>query len=107
MTELNLVGKTPFKIMLVGLQGSGKTTTAAKLALHLRKQGRNPLLVPADVYRPAAIKQLHKLGKQIEIPVYDTDPKDKPELICLDALSKAGHFGSDILLMDIVSVWYS
>jgi signal recognition particle subunit SRP54 len=98
--ELNLVGKTPFKIMLVGLQGSGKTTTAAKLALHLRKQGRNPLLVPADVYRPAAIKQLHKLGKQIEIPVYDTDPKDKPELICLDALSKAGHFGSDILLMD-------
>jgi signal recognition particle subunit SRP54 len=98
--ELNLTGKTPFKVMLVGLQGSGKTTTAAKLALYLRKQGRNPLLVPADVYRPAAIKQLSKLGKQIEIPVYDSDPKDKPELICLDALSAAGRFGSDILLMD-------
>jgi signal recognition particle subunit SRP54 len=98
--ELNLVGKTPFKVMLVGLQGSGKTTTAAKLALHLRGQGRNPLLVPADVYRPAAIKQLNKLSKQIEIPVYESDPKDKPELICLNALSAAGRFGSDILIMD-------
>ena len=53
--ELNLTGRTPFTLMLVGLQGSGKTTTAGKLALHLRKKGRNPYLVPADIYRPAAI----------------------------------------------------
>ena len=59
--ELNLTGRTPFALMLVGLQGSGKTTTAGKLALHLRKKGRNPYLVPADIYRPAAIEQLKKL----------------------------------------------
>ena len=63
--------RPPQILMLVGLQGSGKTTHAAKLAVHLRKQGRNPLLVAADVYRPAAINQLQALGKQISIPVYD------------------------------------
>ena len=67
---LNLSGPTPHVIMLVGLQGSGKTTTAAKLALTLRKSGQRPLLVAADTYRPAAIKQLEVLGKQLDIPVH-------------------------------------
>jgi signal recognition particle subunit SRP54 len=98
--QLNLTGRTPFCIMLVGLQGSGKTTTAGKLALHLRQQGRTPFLVPADVYRPAAIDQLRKLGSQLAIPVYDSDQKLKPEEICQDALSKAGAAGADVLIMD-------
>lgn len=97
---LNLTGRTPFILMLVGLQGSGKTTTAGKLALHLRKQGRNPYLVPADIYRPAAIEQLVKLGAQIDIPVYSADKVGKPEDICVTALSKAGSVGSDVLIMD-------
>ncbi len=68
--RLNLGAQSPAVIMLVGLQGAGKTTMAGKLALHLRKQGRRPLLVAADVYRPAAIDQLETLGKQLDIPVY-------------------------------------
>jgi signal recognition particle subunit SRP54 len=97
---LNLTGRTPFVIMLVGLQGSGKTTTAAKLALLLRKQGRNPYLVPADIYRPAAMEQLKRLGVQISIPVHESQKKMTPEDICLDALSSAGSRGSDVLIMD-------
>ncbi len=98
--ELNLTGRTPFTVMLVGLQGSGKTTTAGKLALHLRKKGRNPYLVPADIYRPAAIEQLKKLGSQLGIPVHDTDKNRKPEDTCQEALAKAGAVGADILIMD-------
>jgi len=98
--ELHLTGRTPFTLMLVGLQGSGKTTTAGKLALHLRKMGRNPYLVPADVYRPAAIEQLQKLAAQVGVPAYGTDSKAKPETICRDALLKAGGAGADILIMD-------
>ena len=97
---LQLTGRTPHSLMLVGLQGSGKTTTAAKLANHLRKQGRHPYLVPADIYRPAAIDQLKKLGAQIEVPVYQTDHAQRPEEICLDALSKAGKEGADVLIID-------
>jgi signal recognition particle subunit SRP54 len=63
-------------ILLAGLQGSGKTTTAAKLALHLRKEGRKPGLVAADLQRPAAIDQLEQLGTQIQVPVFRTDTKD-------------------------------
>jgi signal recognition particle subunit SRP54 len=98
--ELVLTGKTPFTLMLVGLQGSGKTTTAGKLAQHLRTQGRNPYLVPADVYRPAAIEQLKKLGSQLGVPVYQDDKNLKPEEICLDALSKASGVGADVLIVD-------
>jgi len=98
--DLLLTGKTPHIIMLVGLQGSGKTTTAAKLAHSLRKQGRHPYLVPADIYRPAAIEQLKKLGSQIDIPVYPSSPEQKPEHICVDALSRAGREGCDLLLFD-------
>ncbi len=98
--DLNLAGKTPYIIMLVGLQGSGKTTTAAKLAQYLRKQGRHPYLVPADIYRPAAIEQLEKLGSQIEVPVYPSVPAQRPEHICVDALSKAGRENCDLLIFD-------
>jgi signal recognition particle subunit SRP54 len=98
--ELGLTGRSPFTLMLVGLQGSGKTTTAGKLALHLRKMGRNPYLVPADVYRPAAIEQLQKLAAQLGVPAYGTDNTMKPEDICQDALLKAGGVGADILIMD-------
>jgi signal recognition particle subunit SRP54 len=98
--ELQLTGRTPFVIMLVGLQGSGKTTTCGKLALHLRKQGRNPFLVPADIYRPAAIDQLKKLGAQLNIPVYSSDKELGPVDICINALSQAGRYGSDVLIID-------
>ena len=97
---LDLVGKTPYSLMLVGLQGSGKTTTAAKLAVLLRKQGKHPYLVPADVYRPAAIDQLQKLGKQINVPVYPSNVDQKPEEICLEALAKAGKESADVLIID-------
>lgn len=98
--DLELTGKPPFTIILVGLQGSGKTTTAGKLALYLKKRGRRPFLVPADVYRPAAIEQLDKLGSQLNVPVYSTDANRKPEDICSDALSKAARVGADVLLID-------
>jgi signal recognition particle subunit SRP54 len=98
--ELHLAGKSPFTVMLVGLQGSGKTTTAGKLAHHLRTRGRNPYLVPADIYRPAAIEQLKKLGSQIDVPVYQQGSNLKPEDICGDALSKAAGAGADVLIID-------
>ncbi len=73
--SLTLSSQAVTTIMLVGLQGSGKTTTAAKLALHLRQQGHKTLLIAADLRRPAAIQQLETLGKQLDIPVYSEDPK--------------------------------
>ena len=70
--------KPPQILMLVGLQGSGKTTHAAKLSVHLRKQGRNPMLIAGDVYRPAAVNQLQSLGKQINVPVYEEGTTKNP-----------------------------
>lgn len=91
----------PSAIMLVGLHGSGKTTTAAKLAKYLKKQEKHrPCLVPADVYRPAAIDQLRKLGTQIQVPVYVPDPDTNPVDICADAMAKAKTDGYDTLIMD-------
>ncbi len=86
-------------ILLAGLQGSGKTTTAAKLALHLRKAGRKPGLVAADLQRPAAIDQLEQLGKQIDIPVFRTDTKDAVEAT-RSGLERARSAGLDTLIVD-------
>jgi len=98
--KLNLVGTRPVSIMLVGLQGSGKTTTAGKLALYLRKNGEKPYLVPADVYRPAAIDQLKKLGLQLEIPVFPSDAGMDPAEICRLARTAAQKEGCNVLLLD-------
>ena len=97
---LKFSGKPPHPLMLVGLQGSGKTTTAAKLAMQLHRKGRHPYLVPADVYRPAAIDQLTTLARQINVPVYPSTTAMKPEDISLDALRKASAEGADILIID-------
>lgn len=97
---LELKGRTPQSVMLVGLQGSGKTTTAAKLARYLRKQGRFPYMVPADVYRPAAVDQVKKLGQEIDVPVYPTELNQTPEEICTEAVSRAGRHGADVLVID-------
>jgi len=88
--RLETAGAPPTIVMLVGLQGSGKTTSAAKLALHMRKQGRRPLLVAADVYRPAAVDQLVQLGKQLNIPVYSEGVAAKPPDIAVRAVQQGG-----------------
>ncbi len=100
VASLQLTGRTPFTFMLVGLQGSGKTTTAGKLALHLKDLNRKPCLVPADVYRPAAIDQLYTLGKQLEIPVFPSTTEMHPVDIGISALGFASHQGCDILILD-------
>src|SRR5688572_618309 len=92
--------RPPQILMLVGLQGSGKTTHAAKLAVHLRKQGRNPLLVAADVYRPAAINQLQALGKQISIPIYEEGTGGNPVDIAANALQFARERGYNPIIID-------
>ncbi len=99
-SELQLGGKPPIPVMFVGLQGSGKTTSVGKTAVLLRKKGRRPLLVPADVYRPAAITQLKQLAAQIGAPVWDTDPQMDPVEICLKAYRHAETNAQDILLID-------
>lgn len=86
--------------MLVGLQGAGKTTMAGKLALHLRKRNRKPLLVAADVYRPAAIKQLQIVGKQIDIPVFAMGDKVSPVDIAKASMEYARKEGCDVVIID-------
>jgi len=98
--DLNLSGTHPVSLMLVGLQGSGKTTTAGKLAIHLRSKGRKPYLVPADVYRPAAIDQLQKLGDQLDVPVFDSHTDMSPVDICQKARVAAQKEGCDTVLLD-------
>ena len=92
--RLNLGAQSPAVIMLVGLQGAGKTTMAGKLALHLRKQGRRPFLVAADVYRPAAINQLETLGKQLDIPVYSEGINANPVNVCANGVRQAAASGA-------------
>ncbi len=98
--KLNLKGPQPYVIMLVGLQGSGKTTTAAKLANLLRKSGHRPLLVAADTYRPAAVTQLEILGKQLGIPVHSEGTKTSPPKICKHALKKAREGAHSVVILD-------
>ncbi len=100
-SELDLRSAPPIGIMLVGLQGSGKTTTAAKLARTLKDQHkRKPYLVPADVYRPAAIEQLKMLASQIGVGVYDTEPGRNPVDISKHAESVARNEGYDVFIVD-------
>jgi signal recognition particle subunit SRP54 len=99
--DLDLKTAPPVVIMLVGLQGSGKTTTLAKLARHLNKdKKRSPYLVPADVYRPAAIEQLKVLGRELDLPVHDSDPEVSPVALCRQALGAAQNRLCDVLLID-------
>lgn len=96
--KLNLSGQPPRTIMLVGLQGAGKTTMAAKLARWLRSQGHRPLLVAADPYRPAAAEQLKTLGAQIDVPVF-AGPDAPPDL-CVKAVRYAADIGHTVVILD-------
>ena len=98
--SLDLAAKPPVAIMLVGLQGAGKTTSCGKLARYLKAQKKKPLLVPADVYRPAAIEQLKVLGRQLGIEVFDSNASHKPLDICRDALRYATLNGLDVIIYD-------
>lgn len=98
--KLDLGGPAPRVIMLVGLQGAGKTTTAAKLALRLRANGQKPLLVAADTYRPAAITQLEQLGKQLSITVHSESATVPPPQICQNAIRRAIQGAFDVVILD-------
>ncbi len=98
---LDLGGASPVVVMLVGLNGAGKTTTAAKLARHLRdERGRRPYLVPADVYRPAAIQQLETLARQLEVPVHAASPGTDPVNLARSGVAAARAHGADTVLID-------
>ena len=99
-SKINLSPNPPTVLMLVGLHGSGKTTTTAKLAKSFKKDGRRPVLVAMDTARPAAIDQLITLGAQIDVPVYSTRAGDSPIRICADAIKKANSEGRDVVILD-------
>ena len=98
--KINIAPSGPTVVMMVGLQGSGKTTAAAKLALRFRSEGRNPLLVAADVYRPAAIKQLEVLGEQIEVPVFSMGTDVSPVAIVNEAVKQGLNRGNNFVIVD-------
>ena len=98
--KLDLSGSPPHVVMLVGLQGSGKTTTAAKLAFKLRRSGQRPLLVAADNRRPAAITQLEVLGQQLDIPVHSEGTEVPPPVICVNAMKRAGDAAYSAMILD-------
>ena len=99
-SKISFSSNPPTVIMLVGLQGSGKTTTAGKLANIIRKQGKNPLLVACDVYRPAAIRQLQVVGKQLNIPVYANENTKDVSLIAKQAMNVAISKLNDVVILD-------
>ncbi|MCK4378206.1 MAG: signal recognition particle protein, partial [Deltaproteobacteria bacterium] len=101
LSPLDLATTPPVAILMVGLQGSGKTTSSGKLALYLKKkEKKNVLLVPVDVYRPAAIDQLQSLGKQIDIPVFPAQTGQDPVAISKEAFTYAKEHGFDVLIID-------
>ena len=99
-SKISFSPNPPTIIMLVGLQGSGKTTTAGKLANIIRKQGKKPLLVACDVYRPAAIKQLQVVGKQLDIPVYANEATKDVALIARQSINQAMSKLNDVIILD-------
>ena len=99
-SKINFSPNPPTVIMLIGLQGSGKTTTAGKLANLLRKQGKKPLLVACDVYRPAAIKQLQVVGKQLNIPVFANENSKDVVHIAKQAMNVAMSKMNDVVILD-------
>ena len=99
-SRLNPSGKPPTVLMLVGLQGSGKTTTASKLASRLKQDGGRPMLIAADLQRPAAIEQLESLGKQLDIPVYSEDPSSTPVKVAKAGIEQAERTGSTWAIID-------
>ena len=99
-SKLNFNSVGPTVIMMVGLQGAGKTTMSGKLALHLRKQNKKPLLVACDIYRPAAIKQLEVVGKQIDIPVFQMGDKVSPVDIAKAGIAHARENGNNVIIID-------
>lgn len=99
-SRITISSRPPTIVMLVGLQGAGKTTTAGKLALLLKKQNKRPLLVAADVYRPAAIKQLQVLGEQLEMPVFTIDDNKNPVEIAEKAIEYANSHARDLVIID-------
>ena len=98
--KLTIAPKPPTVIMMVGLQGAGKTTHAAKIAGYFKKQGKRPLLVACDVYRPAAITQLQTVGAQLDIPVFTLGDKESPVKISKEALKFAEKNGNDMVFID-------
>ena len=97
--KLNIGSKSPSVVMLVGLQGAGKTTNGAKLAAYMRKQGKRPLLVACDVYRPAAIKQLETVGAQLDLPVFQMG-QGNPVEIAKAGIAHAKKYGNDLVFLD-------
>ncbi len=99
-SNLDLGGPPPNVIMLVGLQGSGKTTAAAKLARYLKKEGQRPIMVAADMYRPAAVNQLQTLGKQVGVPVYSEPAGADPVDICVHSINYAREQAATVVILD-------
>lgn len=99
-SHINISPKAPTIIMMVGLQGAGKTTSAGKLGLMFKKQGKHPLMVAADIYRPAAIKQLQVLGSQIDIPVFAKEDCKDAVRIATEAIDYAKSHANDIVIID-------
>ena len=98
--KLTFSSLPPTVYMMVGLQGAGKTTASAKLANHLRKQGKKPLMVACDVYRPAAVKQLQVLGKQLDVPVFEMGTETTPVEIAKKAIAHATSKLYDVVIID-------
>lgn len=98
--KINFASQGPTIIMMIGLHGSGKTTSAGKLALNFKNKGHKPLLVATDIYRPAAIQQLQTLGRKLELPVFSLGDKQSPLNICKGAIKQSEREANDLIIID-------